>query len=40
MLAGARYGTQAIPPRWQNSLPTEIRKHCETQAQALLALPR
>ncbi|WP_291992789.1 ADP-ribosyl-[dinitrogen reductase] hydrolase [Candidatus Accumulibacter sp. ACC003] len=38
MLAGARYGLQAIPERWLGALDPAIRQHCTRQAAALLAL--
>lgn len=38
MLAGARYGLAAIPPRWLTALDPEIRHRCVAQAEALLAL--
>ena len=37
MLAGARYGLDAIPARWLNALDGYIRMRCEHQADALLA---
>lgn len=36
MLAGARYGYQAIPRRWLSALDQAIRLRCEQQAAALL----
>lgn len=38
MLAGAYYGFEAIPPRWHRKLDAPIRRACENQARALLAL--
>lgn len=38
MLAGARYGYQAIPRRWLAALDQAIRVRCEQQAESLLAL--
>ena len=38
MLAGARYGFEAIPKRWLRALDPIIRTQCEKQAQALLEL--
>lgn len=38
MLAGARYGLDAIPRRWLNNLETMTRVRCEKQAEALVAL--
>ena len=40
MLAGARYGGDAIPSRWLRSLEEVTRRTCEQQAAALLQLPR
>lgn len=37
MLAGARYGQEAIPSRWLRALAPETRAACERQALALLA---
>ncbi len=36
MLAGARYGLSAIPPRWLKALDPKAREACETQARALM----
>lgn len=36
MLAGARYGSQAIPERWLQALPLAIRQEIEQQVPALL----
>ena len=36
MLAGARAGLEAIPPRWLKALDPQVRSQCETQAVALL----
>jgi ADP-ribosyl-[dinitrogen reductase] hydrolase len=38
MLAGARYGQEAIPGRWLKALEEATRTACEEQAAALLAL--
>jgi ADP-ribosyl-[dinitrogen reductase] hydrolase len=38
MLAGAHYGLNAIPKRWQRALDQSTRQSCQTQAQALLSL--
>jgi ADP-ribosyl-[dinitrogen reductase] hydrolase len=38
MLAGARYGKEAIPRRWLKALEESTRDACESQAAALLAL--
>ncbi len=38
MLAGARYGLDAIPPRWLRKLDEGARTRCEAQAQALVRL--
>jgi len=38
MLAGARYGLEAIPRRWLRSLDELTRVRCEKQAEALLRL--
>jgi len=38
MLAGAVYGTEAIPERWLAALDPTIRAACERQATALIAL--
>lgn len=40
MLAGARYGRDAIPGRWLRSLEEATRRACEQQAEALLQLAR
>ncbi len=40
MLAGARYGSDAIPRRWLRSLEEATRQACERQAEALLQLAR
>ena len=40
MLAGARYGREAIPDRWLRSLEEATRIACEQQAEALLQMPR
>ena len=37
MLAGARYGLDAIPLRWLNALDGYTRMRCERQAEALLS---
>lgn len=37
MLAGARYGLDAIPQRWLNALDGYTRMRCERQAEALLS---
>lgn len=37
MLAGARYGLEAIPGRWLRALEPAIRDACESQARELLA---
>lgn len=38
MLAGARYGVDAIPERWRKALDGKVRKACEKQARALLQI--
>jgi len=38
MLAGARYGNDALPRRWLKALDENIRQQCETQAEELLRL--
>jgi ADP-ribosyl-[dinitrogen reductase] hydrolase len=38
MLAGARYGREAIPHRWLKALDESTRVACESQAAALIAL--
>ncbi|WP_186407949.1 ADP-ribosyl-[dinitrogen reductase] hydrolase [Candidatus Accumulibacter aalborgensis] len=38
MLAGARYGLEAIPARWQKALDPQIRQRCADQAAALVIL--
>lgn len=38
MLAGARYGTAALPRRWVNALDGQVRLRCTEQAQALMSL--
>lgn len=38
MLAGARYGLEAIPTRWLQALDPQTRSACERQAQALMDL--
>lgn len=38
MLAGARYGLDAIPRRWLKALDATTRQHCERQAAALIEL--
>ncbi len=38
MLAGARFGLAAIPPRWIKALDRDIRARCETQASRLVLL--
>jgi ADP-ribosyl-[dinitrogen reductase] hydrolase len=38
MLAGACYGTAAIPRQWLKSLDREVKRRCEEQAMQLLAL--
>lgn len=38
MLAGARYGVDAIPERWLRALDRETRVHIEAQVQALLTI--
>jgi ADP-ribosyl-[dinitrogen reductase] hydrolase len=40
MLAGARYGCDAIPGRWLRALEETTRHACEQQAAALLQMPR
>lgn len=40
MLAGARYGREAIPDRWLRSLEETTRIACEQQAEALLQMPK
>jgi len=40
MLAGARYGSDAIPRRWLRSLEDATRQACERQAEALLQLAK
>jgi ADP-ribosyl-[dinitrogen reductase] hydrolase len=40
MLAGARYGREAIPGRWLRALEEATRHACEQQAAALLQMPR
>ena len=40
MLAGATYGTEAIPRAWLDRLDTEIASQCRQQAISLLALGR
>ncbi len=40
MLAGARYGHDAIPGRWLRALDEATRHACEQQAEALLHMPR
>ncbi len=40
MLAGARYGGEAIPRRWLRALDPPTRQVCERQAEALLQLAR
>ncbi len=37
MIAGALYGSSAIPPRWRQTLDPAIRVACEQQAKALVA---
>jgi ADP-ribosyl-[dinitrogen reductase] hydrolase len=37
MLAGARYGPNALPRRWLKALSPDIRNACESQARALMA---
>ncbi len=37
MLAGARWGTGAIPRRWLRALDEDVARACEAQAEALLA---
>jgi ADP-ribosyl-[dinitrogen reductase] hydrolase len=38
MLAGACYGTTAIPKQWLKSLDQEVKRRCEEQTMQLLAL--
>ncbi len=38
MLAGALYGLEAIPDAWMSTLNADVRRSCETQAQALVRL--
>ncbi|MBL8415398.1 MAG: ADP-ribosylglycohydrolase family protein, partial [Propionivibrio sp.] len=38
MLAGARYGLQAIPKRWLKALDATTSRQCEDQARELIAL--
>jgi len=38
MIAGALYGQDAIPSRWLKKLDKNIRRDCEAQARALIAL--
>jgi len=38
MLAGARYGLEAIPRRWRNGLDGDIHRRCWDQAQALVGM--
>lgn len=38
LLAGARYGYDAIPRRWLRTLDSLIRQQCEKQAEALISL--
>ena len=40
MLAGARYGLEAIPERWLKALDPQVRQRCADQAAALVALAR
>ena len=40
MLAGARYGLEAIPRRWLKALDSRVRDACEAQALALLSVAR
>ena len=36
MLAGARYGLEAIPARWLKALDPQVASQCSNQARALL----
>ncbi|MET0089873.1 MAG: ADP-ribosyl-[dinitrogen reductase] hydrolase [Candidatus Thiodiazotropha sp.] len=38
MLAGARYGMSALPEQWLKKLNSAVRKRCQMQAEALMAL--
>lgn len=38
MLAGARYGKEALPKAWLGALDPDMRRACEAQARALVAL--
>lgn len=40
MLAGARFSTRAIPPRWLAALDGQVRRACTRQAEALLNCAR
>lgn len=40
MLAGALYGPDDIPDAWKKALNREVRTLCETQAAALVSLPK
>ena len=40
MLAGALYGPETIPEAWLNTLDTDVRSSCESQARALLEIAR
>lgn len=40
MIAGALYGTAAIPQRWLSALDADIHRRCMAQAEALLKLAR
>ena len=40
MLAGALYGPDDIPEAWKKALNREVRTLCETQAAALVSLPK
>jgi ADP-ribosyl-[dinitrogen reductase] hydrolase len=40
MLAGALYGLDDIPDEWKISLNSDVRTLCETQAVALMSLPK
>jgi ADP-ribosyl-[dinitrogen reductase] hydrolase len=38
MLAGAKYGVDAIPKRWLKSLDQDVHKKIKSQTKALLSL--
>ncbi|MET0026362.1 MAG: ADP-ribosyl-[dinitrogen reductase] hydrolase [Candidatus Thiodiazotropha sp.] len=38
MLAGARYGMSSLPEQWLKKLNSAVRKRCQMQAEALMAL--